>query len=116
MREHILIIGAVANVVVDKQIRVQPMKNFGESAGVFGVVFYKVAVLSFSWGIAAEAVFLGSVLVGAGGVVSVLRAASVMNGACGNDCVFGGRDLIFGKFAKKPHCGNNAVGLAGMDS
>src|SRR5690606_29581553 len=100
MREHILIIGAVTNVVVDKQIRVQPMKNFGESACVFGVIFYKVAVQIIISGISAEAVFLGTVLVGAAGAVSVQRAANVINWDCGNDCVFRDRDFILGKITK----------------
>ncbi len=63
--QRILIVGAVAHMVVDKNLGIRKPENLGKSHGVFGVLLDKIAVQVIVAGVSTKAVLLRTVLVDA---------------------------------------------------
>src|SRR6201991_3025611 len=113
---RILIIGAIADMIVNLDIRVHPMKDPGKRPGIPAVTFGKIPVEIEVLRIAPETEALGTILVDPGKRGPVQRTANIIEGDHRQGDIVRQMDLFCDQVPKQHHAGVYAVGFSGMDA
>ncbi len=116
MGQCVLIIGTIAHMVIDEDIRLNFMEYFSKCPGIFGVIFNEIPVQIIIPGIASETVIFWSILIGSSRGISVQTSSNVINRNRHQNCELWHFNFTLGNIPKKHHGCIDPIGLTGMDA